>query len=180
MRDIILFIASSLDGFIARPDGSVDWLFMDNDYGYNEFYRSIDVVLMGRKTYEQTLEFGEYPYQDKKSYIFTRSSDMQGVDGVEFISDDLESFVRNLKNKTGRDIWLVGGAEITSLFLRHGLIDRFVISVHPLILGDGIPLFPQGIETVQLDFVRANSFDSGLVQLTYRRAAANLRALQTG
>ncbi|MFQ5611648.1 MAG: dihydrofolate reductase family protein [Anaerolineae bacterium] len=172
MRDIILFIAASLDGFIARPDGSVDWLFTDGDYGYQAFYDSIDVVLMGRKTYEQTLEFGAYPFSDKKGYVFSRSPDVQAAEGVEVVAEDPASLAWHLKSTPGKNIWLVGGLEIISIFIKAGLIDEYVISVHPVILGDGIPLFPTGIAAVQLDLVGVKFFDSGLVQLTYRTRPA--------
>jgi len=169
MRDIILYIATSLDGYIARLDESVEWLFMDGDYGYEAFYASIDTVLLGRKTYAQILGFGDYPYPDKQNYVFTRSSDLPQAEGVEFVAADLASFVRDLKTQPGRNIWLVGGAEIVAELMKHDLVDEFVISVHPIVLGDGIPLFLTGLETVELEFVSVKTYESGLVQLTYRR-----------
>ena len=90
MRKIILFIASSLDSYIARPSGYIDWLFTDQNYGYSEFFASSDTVLIGRKTYEQVLTFGEYPYKEKKTYIFTKDSSFRADTNAEFIATDVK------------------------------------------------------------------------------------------
>ena len=163
MRKVRLFIASSLDGYIAREDGSVDWLFSDADYGYSECYGSIDAVVMGRKTYEKSLEFEEYPFRGKKAYVFSRSAKKKGV---EFVSD-VVGFMKKLVRSKGKDIWLVGGSEIVSTFLNEGLIDEIILSVHPVILGRGIPLFKNVWKEVWLKLQKSLSFDSGLVQIHY-------------
>ena len=107
MRKIVLFIASSLDGYIARSNGDIDWLFTDQNYGYSKFLDSIDTVLMGRKTYEQVLTFGEYPYQEKKSYVFTKNLDFKATSDVEVVTN-LEKFVNDLRLLEGKK-YLVGG-----------------------------------------------------------------------
>jgi len=163
MRKVRLFIASSLDGYIAREDGSVDWLFSDADYGYSEFYGSIDTVVMGRKTYEKSLEFEEHPFRGKKVYVFSRSVKEKGV---EFVSD-VVGFMKKLVRSKGKDIWLVGGSEIVSIFLNEGLIDEIILSIHPVILGRGIPLFKNVQKEVWLKMQKSVSFDSGLVQIHY-------------
>ncbi len=128
MRKIVLFIASSLDGYIARSNGDIDWLFTDQNYGYTKFLDSIDTVLMGRKTYEQVLTFGEYPYQEKKSYVFTKNLDFQATSDVEVVTN-LESFVNDLRLLDGKNIWLVGGAlQISRMCLRISLRGRCRIS----------------------------------------------------
>ena len=114
-----MFIASSLDGFIAREDGSIDWLFTDDDYGYQEFYESVDAVIMGRKTFEKGLELGGgiNPTKDKKNYVFSRNQQslggMEKDDEVEFVGKDVRKFVEQLVDSSGKDIWLVGGSEIS-------------------------------------------------------------------
>lgn len=169
MRPVILFIATSLDGYIATPDGGIDWLFTDQDYGYAKFYAGVDVVLMGRKTYDQALTFAEYPYENKDSYVFTRTLRGKKDSRVSFVSEDVKKFIARLRSKPGKAIWLVGGAELVHAFMRHGLIDRYVISIHPVVLGNGIPLFKPPVSATKLDFVKCRTFDTGLVQLTYRR-----------
>lgn len=164
-RRLKLFIASSLDGYIARMDGSIDWLFTDADYGYRKFYSTVDTVVVGRKTYEQAFTLKDTPFSGKSCYVFTRKA--SGKSGpVTFVSGDIEEFTKGLKDGPGSDIWLVGGSE-TIAALRH-LIDDFIISIHPRILGGGIALFTGEWAERGLELVSSASFASGLVQLHYR------------
>jgi len=177
MRRIKMFIASSLDGFIAREDGSIDWLFTDNDYGYQEFYQSVDAVIMGRKTFEKGLELGGgiNPTKDKKNYVFSRDQrpsngkekDDDDDDEVEFVGHDIIEFVERLVNSSGKDIWLVGGSEIISLLLKANLLHDIILSIHPKILGKGIPLFKNIRKEMNLKLINCNAYDSGLIQLHY-------------
>ncbi|MEG3846601.1 dihydrofolate reductase family protein [Microcoleus sp. herbarium19] len=169
MRKIVLFIASSLDGYIARVSGDIDWLFTDQNYGYTKFLDSIDTVFMGRKTYEQVLTFGEYPYQEKKSYVFTKNRDFQATSDVEVVTE-LESFVNNLRLLDGQNIWLVGGSLLIRDFLNKNLVSEIILSVHPIILGEGIPLFANP-NTTALQLTGCQTYSSGLVQLSYNVAA---------
>lgn len=167
MRKIRLFIASSLDGYIARTSGEVDWLFTDADYGYAEFFDSIDTVIVGGKTYRQSLEFEEYPFKGKKVFVFSKT--MQGKnDDVEFVGEDIKDFTNKLREQSGGDIWLVGGAEIIHYFIKAGLLDELILSIHPIILGDGIPLIVKdaSLET-KLELKEVKTFDSGLLQVSY-------------
>ncbi|MEM6842767.1 MAG: dihydrofolate reductase family protein [Bacteroidota bacterium] len=141
MRKIILYSAMSLDGFIARPDGEIDWLFDDQDYGYSEFLQRIDTTLMGNRTYQQILTFGDFPYTDKTNYVFTRSVTVQDDGRVQFVYSDLVNLVTELKQQLGRDIWLIGGRQINTVLLNAELIDEMILSVHPTVLGSGVPLF---------------------------------------
>src|SRR3989338_6215947 len=134
MRKIRLFIACSLDGFIARKDGSIDWLFT-GDYGYKKFYDSVDTVLMGRKTYELGLTFNEHN-KGKRAIVFTTRKNLKKFPNVEFVSDAVP-FTRKLKKGKGNSIWLVGGGEIVSVLLGNGLVDEMQIFVHPIVLGNG-------------------------------------------
>jgi dihydrofolate reductase len=172
MRKVKLFIASSLDGYIARADGGIDWLFTDADYGYTPFYDSIDTVVMGRKTYDLALSFGEYPYKGKAAYVFSRSR--SGTDEqATFVSGSAAAFVDRLRGEPGRDIWLVGGGELARDFADANVIDEYIISIHPRLIRTGLPLFwpsPQAGD-VELELVSSQAFPSGLAQLTYRRAA---------
>ncbi len=169
MRKVVLFIASSLDGYIARPNGDIDWLFTDQNYDYTKFLDSIDTVLMGRKTYEQVLKLGEYPYQEKKSYVFTKNLDFQATSDVEVVTE-LESFVNNLRLLNGKNIWLVGGSMLIRDFLNKNLVNEVILSVHPIILGEGIPLFANP-NTTSLQLTGCQTYSSGLVQLSYNVVA---------
>ncbi len=172
MRKVILFIASSLDGYIARTSGDVDWLFTDQDYGYTDFFARVDTVIMGRRTYEQVLSFGEHPYKGTQGFVFSRTYGGERDENVTFISDDIKVFIEGLKGDTGKDIWLVGGSEIIQSCIRHDLIDEFIISVHPIILGEGIPLFRSPLPMRTLSFQNCRAFDTGLLQLKYVRNLA--------
>lgn len=169
MRDVVLFIACSLDGYIARKDGRVDWLFHDEDYGFTEFYDSVDTTLMGKKTYRDILGFGDFPYPEKKNYVFVRKDNTPPNKHVEYIHGDIPTFVRNLKKQEGKSIWLVGGGQINTMLLTSGQIDRMIVSVHPVILGQGVPLFGAGVPAERwFTLEHVETFASGLVQLTYR------------
>jgi len=165
MRKIKLFIASSLDGYIANEDGGVDWLPEHADSGYGEFYKTIDAVIMGRKTYEQVLTFGAYPYEGKKSYIFTRNAKKNKDENVEFVSE-IDDFTKELISSSGKDIWLVGGAEIVSYFLDRGFVDEIIISIIPIVLGKGIPLFKNIQKHTRLELIKTVEYDE-LVELHY-------------
>lgn len=174
MGKVILFIACSLDGYIARTNGDVDWLFTDRDYGYEEFFAKIDTVLMGKNTYEQVLTFGEYPYKGTQGFVFSKTYKGESDENVVFISSELTSFIKNLKNGNGKDIWLVGGAEIIQFCMQHDLIDEFVISLHPIVLGEGIPLFRSPLSTKELILQNSQVFETGLIQLTYTNPSVSV------
>ena len=164
MRRIILNIACSLDGYIAREDGSIDWLPTDGgDFGMKKFMDSIDTVLLGRITYEQILTFDcAYPYADKKSYVFSRNSG-ENKKNIEFVSDMID-FTKKLVESPGKDIWLVGGGEIISAFLKAGLIDEIILSEIPIVIGSGIPLFKNISEDIKFDILKTIEYP-GLTQL---------------
>lgn len=168
MRKIILFIASSLDGYIARESGDINWLFTDQDYGYTEFYAQVDTLIMGNKTYQQVLSFGEYPYNDKDVFVFSKTKSGETDNKAKFVNSDWLSFIKTLRQSHGRDIWLVGGAQLIHFFLQHHFIDELIISIHPIILGSGIPLIVNvpSMET-KLKLKNVKGFDTGLVQIFY-------------
>ena len=168
MRKIRLYIASSLDGYIARSSGEVDWLFSDSDYGYTEFFDQIDTVLMGNNTYRQVLTFGEYPYQGKQGFVFSKTISRGRDNNVEFVGGDLAGFINRLVKQSGGDIWLVGGAQIIHYFIKHNFVNELILSIHPMILGDGIPLIIKdaSLETA-LELKEVIPYDSGLLQIFY-------------
>ncbi|MGY5149126.1 MAG: dihydrofolate reductase family protein [Candidatus Nitrosopumilus sp. bin_68KS] len=166
MRKIILFIASSLDGYIARNNGNVDWLPVNVSSGYDDFYKSVDTVIMGKITYDQVLTFGTYPYQDKKSYIFTQNSDQKKDDNVLFVSD-VEKLVKDLISTSGKDIWLVGGSKIISTFMNLGFVDEIIITIIPVFLGNGIQLFKDIQKEIKFELVKTTGYGT-LVELHYK------------
>jgi dihydrofolate reductase len=131
MRPVILFSAMSLDGFIAGPQGEIDWLFQDADYGYAAFYDRIGTMLMGRKTFDFVNSLTPYPHSDRENIVFTRSPKSSEADYLHFIQDDPVSFTKQLKTIPGKPIWLVGGGAINQLFVEAGLVDEMILSVHP-------------------------------------------------
>ena len=164
MRKVILFIATSLDGFIARNDNDISWLFHDQDYGYKKFYSGIDCVIMGRKTYEVACQLEENPFLEKKCYVFTRKK-MEDENNVLYRNNPVH-VATELKRKEGKNIWLVGGEQISKELMNAGLIDEIVLSIHPIILGEGIFLYG-GIDQRKLQLISCSSFTSGLIQMHY-------------
>jgi dihydrofolate reductase len=168
MRKIQLFIATSLDGYIARPDGGIDWLFHDGDYGYRKFYAGIDTVVMGRKSWELARTLEQTPFAGKRIIVFSRK--LKSSPDAEIARGNVRAFVRKLRQTKGRNIWLLGGAKLVRDFVAADLIDDYIISVHPILIGSGIPLFLKNGRDTKLKLRSAKAFKSGLVQLTYTRS----------
>ncbi len=176
-RRIIVSVATSADGFIARSDGSVDWLDRPapkGNYGMAAFYRSIDTILWGRKTCDMALDFqkkgvpGSAFDTNVKNYVFSRSAPPSPPPpGVEFVSEPIKAFATRLRKNKGKDIWMMGGAGIIASFLDEGEIDDFVIHVIPTLIGEGIPLIAPARRTVQLKLVSSTKFPDGSVKLHY-------------
>ncbi len=168
MRKIVLFIATSLDGFIAGKNGDTSWLYSDGDYGYKAFYETIDTTLMGFNTYHYIRQF-PFPYPDKKNYVFTQKERLSDDNPVEFVRGDVAQFTQKLKQTEGKNIWLLGGGKINSILLTAGLIDQMVLSIHPIVLGEGLKLFQDhSMMNKHFRLVNHEIFDKGLVQLTYQ------------
>jgi dihydrofolate reductase len=172
-RNVIVHIATSADGYIARPDGDLQWLTSrpapKGFYGMNEFMRSIDTTLLGRKTYEVSLRMGA-PFDSKSRHIvFSRHAPpADAPPGVEFANGAIGPFLSRLRERPGKDIWLMGGGELIASFLDAHAIDEFVISVVPVFIGDGISLIARCQRHVPLDLQSVERFEDGLVQLRYR------------
>jgi dihydrofolate reductase len=168
MRKVILQLAVSLDGYIEGPNGEYDWCFTDQDYGMSEFFKRVDSVFMGRKSYELVLSVGEMelPHPRLTEYVF--STTLNAVrPGSILIKENIEAEVRRIKNEPGKDIWLFGGASLISSLLNLGLVDEMSLAVHPIILGAGKPLFSNINNRIALNLVDSKTYSSGLVFLTY-------------
>jgi dihydrofolate reductase len=161
--EIIYYVAASLDGYIATPGGGIDWLRpfenTGEDYGYGEFYASIEAVLLGRATYEQCLQFPEWPYGGKPYWVFSKASGNTPARVVD------EMNARGL-----RRAWLVGGGKLAAAFRAEGLITEHIVSFVPLLLGAGIPLFGGPGARENLRLIGSRTYPTGIVQLRYARA----------
>lgn len=172
-RQLVLYIAASLDGYIARRDGDIGWLSMveapPEDYGYAEFVKTVDTIIMGRKTYEKVLSFGiAWPHAGRKCYVLSKTK--TGSDeNVEFYNGPVAELIAQLRQKPGLDIYCDGGADVVDELIRQDLIDRYTISIIPVLLGDGIALFKPGRPEQKLICTGSRAFPSGLVQLHYER-----------
>lgn len=170
-RRCSVYIAASLDGFIARKDGGIDWLAMveraGEDYGFKSFYDSVDALVMGRKTYETALGFDAWPYAGKRCVVVTHEAAKASVHGEEFFSGDLTVLFQRLEADGVKHIYVDGGAVIAQA-LQAGLVDTVTVSVVPVLLGEGTPLAPSVGRDVALDLREHRAFESGLVQLIYR------------
>ncbi|MGV2941990.1 dihydrofolate reductase family protein [Mesobacillus sp. LC4] len=178
-RRILLDLAVTLDGFIEGPEGEVDWCIMDPDMDFKNFLQQIDAILYGRKSYDL---WGKYkPDSDvsdteneiwelvhsKEKYVFSRTQN-RSENNVTFISENIENEITKLKNMPGKDIWLYGGSSLITTFINLGLVDEIRLSVHPIILGEGKPLFIDIKQRVNLNLVETKRFSSGVVQLCYQ------------
>jgi dihydrofolate reductase len=173
MRKVILYIATSLDGYIAKPNDDLSFLSIvekqGEDYGYHNFIETIDSVILGRKTYEWIMkQVPEFVHADKTTYVITRTS-KPSVDNTHFYTGDIKELITKLQSKEGKDIFIDGGAEIVNLLLKENLIDEFVISIIPILVGDGTRLFVDGRPELTLKLISTQQFDTGLVQLKYKR-----------
>jgi dihydrofolate reductase len=171
MRNVVLGLGISLDGYIARPDGSVDFLFMPKDYSMGPFFATIDTALMGRKTYDVALKMGGGSYNDSglKSYVFSHSQPPGVRGGVTFVKESLVPFVEKLRKQAGKNIWLMGGGVLVCDFLKADLVDELYLGVVPLLLGEGLPLFPPGFPQREFSLLENKTFSKGLIALRYAR-----------
>jgi dihydrofolate reductase len=176
-RKVVVHIATSADGYIARLDGDLEWLTSrpapKGFYGMSAFMKSIDTKVLGRKTYEVSLRMGATFDSKSRHIVFSRQAPpADAPSGVEFVNDAIGPFVSRLREQPGKDIWLMGGGEIIASFLDDAAIDEFVISVVPVFIGEGIPLIARRHRHVSLDLRSVEHFEDGLVQLHYslRRA----------
>jgi dihydrofolate reductase len=171
-RKIIVYIATSADGYIARPDGGIDWLERPQPrggYGIANFWRSIDTILWGRKTYDFAVSMGGVGmYGNVKHYAFSRRPPADPLPGVQFVSEPIPEFAGKLRAAPGKNIWMMGGAGIIASFLDAGAIDEFSIHVIPVMIGEGIPLAAPRHRNIPLELISLRSYADGVVHLNYR------------
>lgn len=172
-RTVILYIAATLDGYIATQDGDLKFLESvereGEDYGYGKFIKSVDAVIVGRKTYDKVLSMGfDFPHADKESYIITRTP-RPDIGNIRFYTGEVKELVLKLKSEPGNNIFVDGGSEIVHLLMSENLIDEYIISIIPVFLGDGIRLFRDGRPQEDLRLISSTAFESGLVQLHYTK-----------
>lgn len=176
-RKIIVYIATSADGFIARKDGAVDWLERPRpkgeDYGMAAFYKSVDTVIYGRKTYDMAVKFVEegveIPDDGRaiRNYVFSHRPPKKVLPGFEFVKEPIKKFAKRLRAQKGKDIWMMGGGGIIASFLDEGEIDEFIIHVIPTFIGEGIPLIAPRHRTVPLKLLSTKKYSDGVVMLHY-------------
>jgi dihydrofolate reductase len=172
-RKIIVYIATSADGYIARSDGSVDWLDRPRtagDYGMSDFSKTIDTILWGRKTYDIASGFGEKGggFSSKtRNYVFTHNPPKSYKGKIEFVNEPIKEFSTRLRAQPGKDIWMMGGGGVIASFLDAGEIDEFIIHVIPTFIGDGIPLIEKGRRDVQLKLLSVHEYTDGVVRMHY-------------
>lgn len=173
MRKIKLYIAISLNGKIARSNGDVDWLeAIPNpkklDYGYADFYESVDTTIQGFNTYRQIIEWNiPFPYQGKKNFVLTSKTELSNNEHVDFISKNHVDFIKSLKNKEGKDIWLIGGANTNTKLLNAGLIDEIWLYTMPIIIPEGINLFESIPSECHLNLISSEKYETGVVSNIY-------------
>lgn len=171
-RKVVVYIAASVDGYIAAPDGDLSFLSKvekeGEDYGYGAFIATVDTVVVGKNTYDKVFSMGyPFPHADKEAYIITRTE--RATEGtVHFYTGDVVDLVTELKEKNVKTIFVDGGAFVVNRLLQHGLVDELYLSHIPVLLGDGISLFKRGNPLQNLELQTVKTFDTGLVQLHYR------------
>lgn len=179
MSRIQCYIATSIDGYIARKDHSIDWLESisvpeGSDLGYGEFYNKIDTVIMGRKTYDEVMGFGvPWPYEDAKCYIATSDLNYQTqTPNTHLVAEIDEKWIEKIKADSQQNIWLIGGGSLVSHFMKLDALDDLVITIIPIVLGDGVSLFPNNPPETPFDLTKVDDFGNGAVMLSYSKKGA--------
>ena len=169
MRRLKLYVATSVDGYIARHDGDASWQLRDADYGYEAFFAGIDTVLLGRRAYERALTSDRWPYPQRRVIVFTRNRELAiASPDTAATSRAPRDVVLDLRTRDGKDLWLGGGSELVRTCLDAALIDEVIVSIHPVILGGGISFVATGGTSLPLRLAAERHYPSGLVQLVYR------------
>jgi dihydrofolate reductase len=172
MRPVVLGLSLSLDSRIARPDGSLDFLIHPNDYSMGPFFKTVDTAIMGRKTYEVGMRMtgGKIPDYGMAIYVYSQSLPPGKQGQVTFVNENPKSFVAKLRKSNGKRIWHMGGGELARAFLQDDLIDELYLAIVPTLLGEGVPLFPDGFPQRNFRLVENKTYSEGLIALQYERA----------
>ena len=171
-RKVVLGLGISIDGYIARLNGAVDFLFMPKDYSMAPFFATIDTAIMGRKTLDVALQMGgesSFSGSSMANYVFSRSKPAVEHAGLAFVNQSPAKFIGQLRKKPGKDIWLMGGGELARDFLKADLVDELYLGIVPTLLGEGIPLFPSGFPQREFALVENKTYSKGLIALKYKR-----------
>lgn len=176
MGKIVLYIATTLDGKIARNDGSLDWLYAipnpnEIDHGYSKFYSTIGATVMGRKTYDEILGFGvEWPYTEIESYVVTTDESFNpDTPNTAVITSNIVEQLQQLAQKSEKDVWVIGGGKLITYLLNYDLIDSMILTIVPILLGAGIALFPNEPTESNWTLLNAETFETGVINLTYEK-----------
>jgi len=179
IRKVILGLGISLDGYIARPDGSVDFLFMPKDYSMGPFFKTIDTAVLGRKTHDDGLKMGGSFGGGIKYFVFSKTLPPGMRNGVLVTHDSPGAVIAEIRKSPGKHIWLMGGGELIRDFLKEDLVDELYLGVVPVLIGEGIPLFPSGFPQREFDLIDNKSYSRGLIALRYTRATRKAPAAKT-
>ncbi len=167
MRNVIYGVGISLDGYIARRDHSIDFLFMPKDFSMAPFFKTIDVAVMGRKTYDISLSMGGFGKME--TYVFSKTLEPGTREGLTFVNAPAIEVIEQIRGKPGKDIWLMGGGEIAREFLMADLVDEIHLGVLPMLIGAGIPAFPSGFPQRDFELTENKTYSRGLISLKYKR-----------
>ncbi len=171
-RKLILYIAMSLDGYIAKHNDDLSFLSIvqedGEDYGYSDFIKSVDTVILGRKTYDWVMkQVSKFSHSDKETYVITRTP-KPDIGKTRFYNGDIKELIKNLKDKSVKNIFCDGGAEVVNVLMKNNLIDEYIISIIPIFLGQDIRLFNDERPETELELINCKSYKKGLVQLYYK------------
>lgn len=170
MRSVVLALGVSLDGYIARPDDTFDFLFMPSDLSMAAFFASVDTAIMGRKTYDVTKRMGGGSHGSRiKNYVFSRSLPAGEREGFIFVNQAPETLINSLWQVEGKDIWLTGGGQLARDFLSADLVDEIHLGIVPVLLGAGLPAFPAGFPQRNFELIENKTYSQGLVSIKYKR-----------
>jgi dihydrofolate reductase len=175
MKKFVLYIAMSIDGYIAKHDDDISWLSIvereGEDYGYHDFIQSVDTVILGRKTYAKVMSMtDEFPHKHKKTYILSRTP-KANEGNIEYYNGDIAALLEKIRKENTMQgiVFCDGGADIVQQCLQTHLFDTIIISIIPILLGGGIHLFSSEYPLQRMELVRSATFPSGLVQVWYKK-----------
>ena len=177
-RKVIAGLGVSLDGYIARLDGSVDFLFMPKDYSMGPFFKTIDTCVLGRKTYDDGLKMGGSFSGSMKNYVFSRTQPPGERNHVIFTNASPSAVIAEIRKKPGKNIWLMGGGILIRDFLKEDLVDELYLGVVPVLIGEGLPLFPSGFPQREFDLIENKTYSQGLIALKYERVRKKSKKAQ--
>jgi dihydrofolate reductase len=170
-RNVVLGLGISLDGYIARLNGAVDFLFMPKDYSMAPFFATVDTAIMGRKTLDAALAMGgSFSGSSTANYVFSRSKPAGERNGIVFVHESPAKFMSQLRKRPGKNIWLMGGGELARDFLKADLVDELYLGIVPVLLGEGIPLFPSGFPQRDFTLIENKTYSKGLIAIKYKRS----------